>query len=719
MSTTVFPTAFKEPRPVRLSEATRDWAMRSLMGEYGDEAEANGSVPLDGEPGFEELSLTGKYDLAVRRIAERAPIRICPEERLAGAATLGGAIRHVVPATYTGETFMPSVSHLTIRYDRVIREGVDSYSREIAERLRDPALTDGQREFLRSLENTVASMKIWHERYLAATKDTRPDLYETLLRVPFSPARNFREALQALWFTFAFTRLTGNWPGIGRIDALLGDYLERDLKSGAVTLDEARELMASFFIKGCEWIRSSDTIGTLRSGDAQHYQNIVLAGVDENGREVTNAVTYLVLDTVEELSISDYPITVRLREDSPALLKTRVAEVMRHGGGTVAVYNESLVLRALSGIGYPTEAARRFANDGCWEVQIPGETDFSYLPFDSLQLFNRALCLDGEGEPPDYPDIEALYAAFREELRREVGQLYSGAVEKAFTRDEAGWRSSWEVHPTSVVSLFEDGCVEHARSYHDAGPRYIVRSPHIGGAPDVANSLWAIENLVYKEKRVTLRELVLLLRGNWEGDEALRLYAKNRYTYYGNDSEGADGWHARILSDFADAVDEKNAGSPLVKFIPGVSTFGRQIDWLPARCATAFGAKKGDILSGNDSPTPGTDFEGATSVIRSYCKADLARMSNGAALDVKLSPDSLAGYNGTDALVGLIDGFLRLGGYFMQLDVVDVATLRAAKECPEDYRTLSVRVSGWNARFVTLNDEWQNMVIERAAGGGA
>jgi formate C-acetyltransferase len=111
-------------------------------------------------------------------------------------------------------------------------------------------------------------------------------------------------------------RLCGNWPGIGRRDELLGPYLENDLKHGVLTLDEAREILAHFFIKGCEWICG----GNYGSGDAQHYQNLVIAGIDENGNDVTNDVTYLILDIIEELGISDFPTTVRLSSKSPEKL---------------------------------------------------------------------------------------------------------------------------------------------------------------------------------------------------------------------------------------------------------------------------------------------------------------------------------------------------------------------------------------------------------------
>ena len=120
------------------------------------------------------------------------------------------------------------------------------------------------------------------------------------------------------------------------------------------------------------------------------------------------------------------------------------------------------------------------------------------------------------------------------------------------------------------------------------------------------------------------------------------------------------------------------------------------------------------MLSGNASPTPGTDRSGATSIIRSYCKADLTKTVTGSALDIQLLPMSTEGEEGLTALISLIQGFLSLGGFFMQIDVADPNLLREAQKHPEQYQTLSVRVSGWNARFATLNKQWQDMVIERA-----
>ena len=226
--------------------------------------------------------------------------------------------------------------------------------------------------------------------------------------------------------------------------------------------------------------------------------------------------------------------------------------------------------------------------------------------------------------------------------------------------------------------------------------------------------MYAIQKLVFEERRVSFDELMAILQNNWEGYEDLRQFVRNHYIYYGNDNCEADAFTARVLNDFADLVLLLNNRSPIL-FPPGVSTFGRQIEWAPYRSSTPFGFRKNDILSGNDSPTPGTDVTGATAVIKSYCKTDLRKQTNGAALDVKLDPSAVEGPNGIGALVGLMKGFLELGGLFMQLDVMDADTLRLAQEHPEDFKTLSVRVSGWNARFVTLDRQWQDMIIKRTA----
>lgn len=695
-------------RPVRLCEETRRFAWDSLNRVYGTDTLTVMSVSLDEAENFADLSAIEKYDLAIRTIAEQAPIRLCENERISGAATLGRGILHQVPATYRENAVFSSVSHLTVDFQTVLKHGVNKI-RATAEAAYETHRGTEREAFAKSCLNCLDAFEVWHGRYLAALEQ-RPEFAENLRnlkRVPFEPATSFFEAVQSLWFTFAFLRLCGNWPGIGRIDALLGDYLKADLADGRITLDEAREILAHFFIKGCEWINHQFVGG---SGDAQHYQNILLAGIDENGTEITNEVTYLVLDILEELGISDFPTTVRINRNTDEALLTRVAQVMRFGGGMLAIYNEDLVISAMVKDGYSEKEARNFANDGCWEVQIPGKTYFTYHPFDSLQILQKAT-LKEYGDGPDFPCFEDLYRAYVADLGDQLAQIIARRNTLLHHYDEASGRWIWkETTPCTVVSLFEEGCIESGYSYFEGGPIYNLYSPHIGGLADTVNSLYAIKKLVYDEKRLTFAQLTSILKNDWEGEEALRQYVLNRYEYYGNDNDEADSIASRLLSDFADLCLSFN-GTSGYSFPAGVSTFGRQLEWSPNRLAAAHGRKAGEILAANCSPTPGTDREGVTAIIRSYCKADLSKLATGAALDVKLLPSAVEGNDGLQALVSLMRGFVELGGFFMQPDVVDASILKQAQEHPEDYQTLSVRVSGWNARFVTMNKKWQDMVI--------
>ena len=695
-------------RPVRLSEKTRQFARDSLDRKYGLDTLKTMAVSLDNVEGFDGLSALKKHDLVIMRIAKTAPVRICEGERISGAATLGLAIKHVIPATYGGSRIFSSVSHLTVDFERVLREGINGIKAAATSAYEEHRGTERE-AFAESCLTCINAFEIWHSRYLDALRDRSEygSNYENLSRVPMESPTSFYEAVQSLWFTFAFIRLCGNWPGIGRIDYLLGDYLKRDLEEGKLTLDEAREILAHFFIKGCEWI-NGQYIG---SGDAQHYQNIVLGGIDENGKDVTNEVTYLVLDILEELGISDFPTTVRIGKRTEERLLRRVAEVMRYGGGILAIYNEDLVIEALIKDGYEEREARKFANDGCWEVQIPGRTFFIYTPFDSLQVLQQRT-LGGYDGTLDPSSFEELYQKYVWDLSAEVEAILNSRQKKFVGGNPLeGWKWA-EQTPCTVVSLFEEGCIEKGLSYLEGGPVYNINSPHIGGLADTVNSLYAIKKLVFEERKLTFSELLNILRNNWEGEEALRQYALNRYAYYGNDNDEVDEIAARLLSDFADMCVAIN-GKCGYRFPAGVSTFGRQLEWSPKRLASPHGRKQGEVLAANASPTPGTDREGATAIIRSYCKADLSKLATGAALDIRLLPSSVTGEDGITALISLMRGFVELGGFFMQPDVVDAALLREAQEHPENYRNLSVRVSGWNARFVTLNKEWQDMVIEQ------
>ena len=708
-----FYSAIAENRPIYSSESTRKFAFDSLEGKYGQDTRNFPHVKLDDIENFEELTLLEKYDIAIERIVHQAPIRICENELISGAATIGDAIDHMIPAAYKGQLLCYSVSHVTLGFDRVVNEGLLTIEEEVKTAI---ATQDDSEKltYLKSMQHSIDCFKIWHECYLNELVKKDEEIYkrsyENLKQVPLSPASNFHEAVQSLWFAFAFTRLTGNWSGIGRIDYILGKYLEQDLNQGVLDLSQAREILAHFFIKGCEWIYG----GSNGSGDAQHYQNIVLAGVDEDGNEITNNVTYLCLDIVEEFGISDFPIAVRINKNSPQKLLKRVAEVIRHGNGTVAVYNEELITNSLTDFIYDINEARNFANDGCWEVQIPGKTYFRYIPFDGLNILQHQTLQGYKNAELNFATFDELFSAYIDDLKARLEQIYQD-IEGDYIVDENINYKNWKWkprNPCSVISLFTEGCAKKGLSYLEGGAKYNVLSFHIGGLPDTANSLYAIKKIVFDEKRLALAEFMRILRDDWNGEETLRQHILNRYAYYGNDNPEVDEVAARIADRFADIVKSFNGRCPLY-FIPGISTFGRQIEWAASRISSPHGHKKGDVLANNFSPTPGSDFVGATAIIKSHCTTNLRNQTCGAALDLKLSPTTIKASNGIDSIVGLINGFINLGGFFLQIDVLDNEVLKSAQEHPEDYKNLAVRIAGWSARFVTLDKEWQDMIIKR------
>lgn len=571
----------------------------------------------------------------------------------------------------------------------------------------------GGEDLLHAMLVCLDAAAVWHARHMALIEeciaasngDERENyirVREALRHVPERPASNFHEAVQSLWFAYAFQRLMGTWSGIGRIDEMLGPYLKKDLQEGRLTLDEAREILAHFWVKGCEWIGAFDTRG---SGDAQHYQNIVLSGIDAQGRDVTNEVTWLVLDIVEELHISDFPIAVRANKHTPAPLFKRIAEVQRHGGGIVAIYNEDVVINGLVQFGYPLEEARCFANDGCWEVIIPGKTTFSYMPFDALALLHQTLGVaDATKAAPAYPRFEDLYGAFLQNLRKQVEHHHNVAD---------NWSRGG--HPTPLVSMLVDDCIDRGKSYFDRGSHYTVLAPHAGRLANVANSLLVLKRLVYEEGSISLPDFVAVLRNDWQGEESLRRMILNRFEFYGNDADEADAMIHQVFDDYTAIAAETRARNGVLR-PAGISTFGREIEWShqeTQRKASADGHHEGAVLATNFSPSPGTDKKGPTAVIRSYCKMDYRKSPNGATLELKIHPESVKGDAGRDAIAALMRTFVDLGGWFLHVDVVDSAMLIDAQRHPEKYPNLSVRIAGWSARFATLNKDWQDMVIAR------
>ncbi len=695
----------------RLSDKTREMAYEALLGKWGKQLIPTPIVLTEQEE--QQYPDVGDmvYALGVKHIAQEAPIRITPDELLVGATTLKEGPWHQLPVRRrNGNILTDSISHVTLGFDEVLKIGYRGLRSHVENRLsRRGDLDEKQVEFLQACLVTLDAMQIWHTRYMrllderisqseGEQKTHYEQIRENLKDVPENPPKNFREAIQSLWFMFAWQRQCGNWPGIGRIDVMLGDFLKQDLADGTITLDEAREYVAHFWIKGCEWIGESGLFDG--SGDGQHYQNIILSGVDEDGKDIENEMTFLVLDVVEETLISDFPVSVRISKRTSEKLFRRIAEVQRLGTGTIAVYNNDFVIDSLVKFGYDLKEARNFANDGCWEIQIPGKTCFSYHPLDTVMMLDEALGLHSD-EIPDYQSFEEVYAAYDAIVQKTIQTLMDGA-------DQYGRTGRYN----TCVSLFTEGCIENARGYFQRGAKYYVLSPHMASVGSVADSLYCIKKFVFDEKLLTFQKLVTCLKNNWEGEEPLRQWILNHFEGFGNANPEADAMARRVLHDFARFQTGVKVRDGVLR-PAGVSTFGREISWRGQRMAQADGHKAHDILSANITPAVGQDKMGPTAILTSVGSLGLDCIANGTALDLKICPGSIEGEDGLQAMIGLYKTFIDKGCIFTHINVVDDKVLRDAVIHPDLYQTLAVRVSGWCARFVTLSPEWQEMIIKR------
>ena len=715
--------------PRRLSDLTHALCDRALSGEFG-KALSSSYCAIVSDPAYPSMTRLEQFNACIKAIVEQSPIRLIDGELLSGSATFDLSRSHKVPAAWKDtptQALFGSKSHLTPHYPKILKKGVRGLEEEIAASRKKYDGSSGispkpeKLEYLAQLEVIVDLLKYWHQRYLDAIDvriaETDGDLQcrwqqirETLAYVPYNPARNFREAIQSLWFMFVFQRLTGNWAAVGRFDWMLGPYLEKDLADGTITLDEAREYVAHFWIKGCEWVDTVTCTGhDDGGGDGQFYQNVVLSGQDENGNDETNEVTYLVLDVLEELRIADYPTSVRIRSNSPEKLIRRVAEVTQLGGGLMAVYNDDVVIESLVRFGYARSEACRYANDGCWEVQIPGKTNFRYWSWDVLADLQQGVLQLHTTEPSalPYKNFEQLYDAYIAYLQDRF---------RHFTEHQ-----KYTYTPNLAISLLVEDCIGNAVDYGhslNSGAVYTVHAPHAGGIVDAANALQAIQWVVYEKKMMSLNEFMDIVKHDWEGHEALRMQLRTQLTYYGNGDKQGDAMMQRLYNAFVDKICTRKFYNGLL--LPaGISTFGRQVtdEFLDFRTANPDGHKKGEFLSNNITPTPGTDLQGATAVLRSYGGLDMKKLPGGTALEIKMSHATVRGEDGIEGLMDLLYAFCDLGCHFMQLDVVDAHMLKRAQEDPDNYGNLVVRVSGWSSRFRTLEKQWQQLVIDRTEAG--
>ncbi len=659
-------------------------------------------------------------------------------------------------ASKHGVSIRSVFGHIVPDYPRLLTRGLRGILAD-ADAQRAAAANDEERAFLDAVAVACQAVIDFAGRLAdrcAAEADAAPParaaelraMAENLRVAPAQPPQTFWQALQALWLLHMVFHSTLNGNALGRLDQYAWPFLADDLEAGRIDWEAAAELVDCFTLKFNERAKATDEqrpearvdepvdpsrrtrhatssqLGRKRDGlDATNHwlQNIVVGGLTPEGEDGTNGLTYLLLDSYAANGMTNPLLTVRLHADSPDALVRRTCEVLKDGGGMPALFNDEAIVPALQRLGIPQGDARDYTNDGCWEVIIPGRTDFRFqrvsvmLPLEWTLTRGRSRFtgqLDGldSGDPRTFENFDALWRAYEAQLDAVIGRTVERAVA------ELNLRST--IAPVPLLSALIDGAIEQRRDMTAGGARFRTFALLAEGAAHAIDSLSAIRTVVFEDRQATLTELCDALEVNFAGHEMLRqrLMAAPKY---GNDDERADAVGQRLIESFCAIVARHaEAHRAALKFPCGVGTFSWYIGIGEGLGASPDGRRAGEPVSSNFSPALGRDGAGLPGAVLSYAKMHHSHLPAGGPLDLRLARHLVLGQAGTDRMAGLLRGFVDTGGAMMTLTVADTEELRAAQHEPDRYRSLRVRMGGWCAYFTMLSRQQQDHHIRRQEG---
>ncbi|OOB76877.1 MAG: pyruvate-formate lyase [Epulopiscium sp. Nuni2H_MBin003] len=598
-------------------------------------------------------------------------------------------------------------------------------------------------------------------------KDELMNIYRVCTRVPLKPATCLQEALQAYWFTYAIVNSGGEFIPLGRADQYLFKYYDTDIKAGKISKEDAIDLIASFLVKCNERIiidtkkaenhynfglfsqgvvidesedntkvnstggygtraltwqydEEDDSEANFNYGQSGNdwLMNCMVGGVDTDGNDATNEVSYLFVDIMHSMEMIMPTLGARMHKNTPRSFIELVASVLRTGQGEPMIYNDESIIPGLIDLGVDIKDARHYCNDGCWEVLVAGKSHFSYAHVMNLRclewvLFRGKSLHNNEqegldtGDPTQFANFDEFYEAYLKQMNDRIDFQCEKRIEN--------FGLSFMIAPDPLFSSITDDCIKNGRDISQDGARYIFHMVLCTGLANTVDSLIAIKKLVFEENSITMEELITALKDNWVGHERLHAKVLNRMPKFGNDNTEVDDLAVKLLKDFENRILTWRGKHEKIKFPCGIGTFenyaalGRDIG------ASADGRKFGEQLAPNYSPVPGMDLQGPTSVMKSIAKADLKRFYAGSPVDISVNSGEFEGDKGTDRMIGLIQSFCELGGQILTINCTDIEELKDAKVNPQNHKNLRVRMGGLAAYFIAMSPVQQDNMIKRFA----
>ena len=693
-----------EPRLAEMKRALRDGHYKQLR--------SSQEVELLAECEAEQLSWPQRAARLIRRMCEAQKVIIRPGERIVFTRTVAK-----VPPIYSesqqrvltsGRKLheLGPISNICADWGMVLSQGV-AVRRETALDTRAKMKYDVEAvEFLDCAIETIGSVLELARRYAdAARRMERHDVAEILERVPAQPARTFHEALQALRLCHSVLWLGGLYHcGLGRFDQYMWRYLKADLTEGRLTMSDAEQLLAEFFLS---LNKDSDLYPGIQQGD--NGQSLMLGGVKRDGSDGVNELTYMALRVARGVAMIDPKINLRVTQDTSLDLLELAAELTQIGLGFPQYSNDDVVIPGLVAHGYDLEDARDYSVAACWEFLIPGR---------GMEVVNI-----GAVSMPAATDAAIRYGLA-------VGDSFENILVRVGTnlRSQVAKLADNYAHlllpPAPYYSVLMNGCLERGSDLSN-GLKYNNFGIHGACSSNAADALAAVKTLVFEERSVSSQCLLDALATDFEQDEMLRRRLFDDAPKVGNDDPRADAMLMKLFNLFADACESIQDNGRGGIFRPGSGSAMFYV-WLarghkemtePMVGATADGRKRGDLFSSSLAPSPGVRVRGPLSILKSYSKINYQRICNGGPLTLEVSDTVFRNPEAVHQVALLIRLFASAGCQQLQINTLNVESLKDAQAHPERHKNLVVRVWGWSGYFCELDENFQNQIIGRHVHG--
>jgi len=525
-----------------------------------------------------------------------------------------------------------------------------------------------------------------------------------------NPPRTFREALQLTWFNELVGNIShglGAILSIGRPDQYLYPYYKSDLASKILTSTEAKELLEEFMMKLCSnlLLMPIASRGSADELSADHVA-VTVGGVDTNGNDAVNELSYLFLDAFADAKASlSFSVRVAPNINSRAWLR-RAVDIYLKTCGT-AFYNDDIIITSLQKAGVTLEDARDYSIVGCIEPTTNGNA-FPITAGNGLgltQMLQEVLKGDTGGYPNEFKSFGQLRDAFAKYIKNKVAKVVQLSNIKDIIHGEN--------YPNPFISMSIDGCIENALDMTQGGAKYNFNTLSSSGFATTVNSLCALKKVVFEDQQLSMPEMLTILNNNFKDNEILRNKIINKVPKFGNDDDYVDCIAKDVLNIYSDEINSHSCIRMPGTYRPSIFSAGTHVSVGSALPATPDGRKAGQPISNSISPSNNTEHNGPTAVLNSISKLENTKIGSGISLNMRLLPSLIDTEHKRELLTDMLLSHFKMGGMHVQFNIISQQDLIDAQDHPENYQDLIVRVSGYCTYFVNLPKALQNDIIDR------